>query len=199
MRPVERSTLPPPATLPGMGAHKRVQVAVQRVPVAPGYGPGLCADVQRVCAPCRWAAVPAVVELNKATWIMASRARSRATGCAGALCICSTCLSQPSSTPRAHQHLPVFMDGGAPGHRHKAQGLACSCFGVCVGPRRRDIGIAWPCMPACVCAPDPAWCAHLKPFPSPDRRHASTFASLTGPDRWRQAWSARFFGGRAPS
>ena len=61
MRPVQRTTLPPPATLPGMEEHKRVQVAVQRVPVAPGHGSGLCADAQRVCAPCRSAAVPAVV------------------------------------------------------------------------------------------------------------------------------------------
>ena len=64
MRPVQRTTLPPPATLPGMEEHKRVQVAVQRVPVTPGHGPGLCADAQRVCAPCRSAAVPAVVELK---------------------------------------------------------------------------------------------------------------------------------------
>ena len=74
----------------------------------------------------------------------------RSLGLRGELCTCTTHLSQPNSTLPSHQHPPVFMHGGAPGHRHKAQGLACSCFREHVGPRRRDISIAWPRMPACV-------------------------------------------------
>ena len=102
---------------------------------------------------------------NGAAGSMTSRARSGAPSCAGALCTCSTCMLQPSSTPRAHQHPPVCMHGVAPKRRHKAQGLACSCLGGCVGPRRRGIGVAYPRMPARVRAPDPAWHPHLKHLP----------------------------------
>ena len=177
----------------------RVRVAVSCVPGPLAHGAKPLADGRPICARGRCAVVPGVARLKRGSWQHDVLREERAPSCAGALGICSTSLSQPSSTPRAHQHPPVCMHGVAPKRRHKAQGLACSCLGGCVGPRRRGIGVAYPRMPARVRAPDPAWHPHLKHLPKSQASSRLHLCLSHRPGQVEASMERKFFGGRAPS